>query len=94
MTRPTHRGTVKRVGDRFVFDGESDETRWSFPDPRSVALDEARHRARYSLSVLTQADAFRLLTVVEAYVHLTTHQVGTENAVAKLRRIRRAVGLP
>lgn len=65
--------------------------RWSMPDPEDERFGEAAHTARYSLSRLTQTQAYHLCEVFEAYHHLMTHPCGTEYAISQLRAVRRAL---
>lgn len=64
---------------------------WSMPDPDDPELDGAMHRARYELSRLTQADAFRILACAEAYLHFAAHPATTESIVLQLRKLRRVL---
>ncbi len=64
---------------------------WSSPDPEDPALSEALHRARYSLSRLTQSDAYLILAAAEAYLHFSAHPTSTESVAAQLRELRARV---
>ena len=75
----------------IIFDENNPSGRYQMADPESEALDEAAHAARYNLAGLTQMQAFLLCQAVESYQHLCCHPMGTERAVVKLRRIRRAL---
>jgi len=64
---------------------------YSMPDPTDERFRDAAHTARYSLSRLTQTQAYHLCEVFEAYHHLMTHPCGTESVIKQLRAVRRAL---
>jgi hypothetical protein len=70
---------------RFYFED------WTAPDPDDEKLHEAMHTARYALSRLTQAEAYRILGAAEAYCHFAGHPAPTKNIVEQLRKLRRRV---
>ena len=75
---------TRYIAGRIIF-GEGPE-RWSVPDPTDARHSEGRHSARYSqphhISAADQAEAFTYLAAICAT---------TDEAVAKLRQIRRAI---
>ena len=83
--------TAVRQHHWIIFCENNPSRRYQMADPESEALDEAAHAARYDLAHLTQTQAYLLCQAVESYQHLCCHPMGTERAVVKLRRIRRAL---
>lgn len=67
---------------------------WVAPDPRDEDLHQAMHAARYSLSSLTQAEAYRILAAAEAYIHFAAHPAPTADIVKQLRELRTRVRAP
>ena len=78
----------ERARGRLYF-GETPRDRWCIIDPTSDALHEAIDRLTYGRE--EPGDTAKLIAAAWAYHHLTTHPMGTERAVKKLRAIRRAV---
>ena len=79
--------TVRYVADRIIF-GEGPE-RWSFTDPTSERMDEARHAARYPVPGV--APQYAVAEQADDLAYLLHVCPTTELAVAKLRQIRRAI---
>lgn len=82
--------SVTRAHNWVVFD-EGEGRRYQMADPDTEAMAEAAHAARYNLAHMTQTQAFLLCQAFESYHHLCTHPMGTERAVVKLRRLRKAI---
>ena len=72
---------------RIIF-GEGDE-RWSFTDPTSERMDEARHAARYPAPNV--APQYAVAEQADDLAYLLADCPTTKLAVAKLRQIRRAI---
>lgn len=69
--------------------GETDENkRYSFPDPDDEGNIDALWTMRYGEP--TRAQVLRALSLAQAYMALTTYELGQEHCVGKLRDIWRA----
>jgi hypothetical protein len=77
-----------RQRGRLYF-GETSKERWSIADPTDDALHEAIDRLTDGRE--EPGDTAKLIDVAWAYHHLTTHPMGAERAIKKLRAIRRAM---
>ncbi len=68
----------------------SDGTRW--PDPRAPGIADLIWRLSYAGNLrLTDHERHLLRSILSAYDHLASHPAGTEDAVKKLRDLRRTV---
>ena len=65
--------------------------RYQFPDPTTERFDNAAHQARYYPGNITRDEGFQLAEAAEAYHHIMTHPMGTEEVIKQIRAIRRAL---
>jgi hypothetical protein len=89
-TRKNWRTPFRERKCRRLYFGDSQEERWSVPDPTDPDLEEAMHRMRYEHGRLTEIDMWIVLASAEMYQQLCTYPIAGV-AEAQLRDIRKAV---